>query len=154
MGGTPQPRCLEGAEGNQLDSRGPQSEADGFAHRAFGPLAFRWTMDAQPMEAPLALRMVTMPGRALGTEHRGLEVHKGASSPLRCRDAMTPLDITSTFSIQISAIHSPRDAGRSTHLRLDWASVDTHDHMHRGLRRRGAQQWLGQELAGTTVWLF
>lgn len=38
-GGTLQPR--QGAEGNQLDSRGPQSEADGFAHRAFDPLVFR-----------------------------------------------------------------------------------------------------------------
>lgn len=71
---------------------------------------------------------------------------------LRCCDALRCLDIISTFSIRISAIPSPRDAGPSTHLRLDWASVDTHG--HRGLRRRGAQQWLGQELAGTTVWLF
>lgn len=93
-----------------------------------------------------------MRGRALGTDHHGLEVHEGASSPLRCHDAMRSLDIVSTFSIRISAIPSPRDVGPPTHLRLDWASVDTHG--HRGLRRRGAQQWLGQELAGTTVWLF
>lgn len=70
----------------------------------------------------------------------------------RCRDATRSLDIISTFSIQISAIPSPRDGGPPTHLRLDGASVSNHN--HRGLRRRGAQQWLGQELAGTAVWLF
>lgn len=43
-GGMLQPR--QGAEGNQLDPRGPQSEADGFAHRAFDPLALRCKMDA------------------------------------------------------------------------------------------------------------
>lgn len=43
---------------------------------------------------------------ALGTKHRGLEVHKGASSPLRCHDGMTSLEIITTFSIQ--TLRSPR----------------------------------------------
>lgn len=62
------------------------------------------------------------------------------------------LDIISTFSIHISVMPTRCWTFHPPHLRLDWASVNAHD--HRGLRRRGAQQGFGQELAGNTVWLF
>lgn len=72
---------------------------DGFAHRAFEPLAFRYTMDAQPAKRNMELD----PGFANGD---GAWANLGLSSTgwrfikrRRCCDSLRFLDIMSAYKI-------------------------------------------------------